>query len=123
MAIVYDLAVFTVARSCLFLLGYNPTVDPQISHVFQSAAMRFGHTLVTSGVYLRNPASEGCTTQNFNLDPHPNPNSPHSEGVRTCNSFWRSPVRHSLHSLNMHTGRSTSHVIQNMSPNLKLIYA
>ena len=33
--------------------GYNPYVNPQISHVFQSAAMRFGHTLVPPGVFKR----------------------------------------------------------------------
>ena len=33
--------------------GYKPNVHPQIMHVFQSAAMRFGHTLVPPGVYRR----------------------------------------------------------------------
>uniref|UniRef100_A0A6A7G5H1 NAD(P)H oxidase (H2O2-forming) n=2 Tax=Hirondellea gigas TaxID=1518452 RepID=A0A6A7G5H1_9CRUS len=67
--------------------GYKVTVNPQISHVFQSAAMRFGHTLVTSGVYLRDKASEGCGTRNYTLHPQ----NHHSAGVRTCNSYWRSP--------------------------------
>ncbi|KAF2359172.1 hypothetical protein FHG87_010072 [Trinorchestia longiramus] len=74
--------------------GYRPTVDPQVSHVFQSAAMRFGHTLVTSGVYLRSKASEGCVTVPYDLSfsRRPEDGGPsHSAGVRTCNSFWRSP--------------------------------
>ena len=34
-------------------LAYNPSVHPGITHVFQSAAMRWGHTLVPPGVYRR----------------------------------------------------------------------
>lgn len=33
--------------------GYNPAINPQVSHIFQSAAMRFGHTIVTPGVWRR----------------------------------------------------------------------
>ena len=33
--------------------GYNPAINPQIAHIFQSAAMRFGHTMVTPGVWRR----------------------------------------------------------------------
>ncbi|XP_071039639.1 dual oxidase 2 [Parasteatoda tepidariorum] len=32
---------------------YDPSIDPSISNVFQSAAMRFGHTMVPRGVYRR----------------------------------------------------------------------
>lgn len=71
-------------------------MDPQVSHVFQTAAMRFGHTLVTSGVHLRDRSSEGCNPRPYVLVPGPG----HHGGIRTCNSFWRSPVSHSLtHSL------------------------
>jgi len=31
------------------LAGYDASVNPQIDHMFQTAAMRFGHTLVLSG--------------------------------------------------------------------------
>ena len=37
----------------LWFAEYDPNVYPQIMHVFQSAAMRFGHTLVPPGVYRR----------------------------------------------------------------------
>jgi len=33
--------------------GYDQNVQPQIAHVFQSAAMRFGHTMVPPGVLRR----------------------------------------------------------------------
>ena len=33
--------------------GYNPSINPQVAHVFQSAAMRFGHTMVTPGIWRR----------------------------------------------------------------------
>ena len=33
--------------------GYKSSVHPGIAHVFQSAAMRWGHTLVPPGVYRR----------------------------------------------------------------------
>lgn len=78
--------------SVVIHVGYKPAVDPQISHAFQSAAMRFGHTLVTSGVYLRHTAKDGCGTVAYSLNPHRQEGADHSAGVRTCNSFWRSPV-------------------------------
>lgn len=57
---------------------YNPSVDPQIDQFFQSAAFRFGHTLVVPGVYLRDYIRNNCTI----LKPF------HKNIVRTCNSFW-----------------------------------
>ncbi|XP_047475214.1 dual oxidase 2-like [Penaeus chinensis] len=71
--------------------GYRPTVDPQVSHIFQSAAMRFGHTLVTSGVYLRDKNGQGCTPLPFELTAPEGSSQRRVVGVRTCNSFWRSP--------------------------------
>lgn len=33
--------------------GYNQAINPQVSHIFQSAAMRWGHTVVTPGIWRR----------------------------------------------------------------------
>ena len=33
--------------------GYNPAINPQVAHIFQSAAMRWGHTMVTPGIWRR----------------------------------------------------------------------
>ena len=33
--------------------GYNPSINPQVPHIFQSAAMRWGHTVVTPGIWRR----------------------------------------------------------------------
>ncbi|KAL3182086.1 hypothetical protein MRX96_010001 [Rhipicephalus microplus] len=68
--------------------GWDSSIDPGIATEFQSAAMRFGHTLVTSGGYRRGYASD-CTVRNvsFEMD-----GQRHSvSGVRTCNSFWNPP--------------------------------
>lgn len=61
-------------------VGYDPSVNPQIDQFFQSAAFRFGHTLVVPGVYLRDYGRNNCSTAVKGW------NRP---AVRTCNSFWR----------------------------------
>lgn len=52
--------------------GYKPDVHPGISHVFQSAAFRFGHTMIPPGLYRRYLNTPRCT-QTHTLPPTPPP--------------------------------------------------
>ncbi|XP_076805586.1 dual oxidase 2-like isoform X1 [Clavelina lepadiformis] len=78
--------------------GYKSAIHPGVTHVFQSAAMRWGHTLVPPGVYRRtgyNETSGTCeflkTTRFTAGDRHDfvavHENKP---GLRTCNTYWNS---------------------------------
>ena len=49
----YFLVDANVITEMLLFIEYKPAVHPAIAHVFQSAAMRFGHTMVTPGVMRR----------------------------------------------------------------------
>lgn len=78
--IVYEWLPSLLGKSLKPYAGYDPSVNPQIDHFFQSAAFRFGHTLVVPGVYLRDYVRKNCTKQFTNWG---------TDYVRTCNAFWR----------------------------------
>ncbi|XP_065202273.1 dual oxidase [Planococcus citri] len=58
--------------------GYKVDVHPGISHVFQTAAFRFGHTLIPPGIYRRDGQ---C---NFRKTPSGSP------ALRLCSHWWDS---------------------------------
>lgn len=56
--------------------GYKPDIHPGISHVFQSAAFRFGHTMIPPGIYKRDRQCEF------------RPTSTGGEALRLCSVWW-----------------------------------
>lgn len=73
--------------------GYKGYIHPGITHEFQSAAMRFGHTLVPPGVMRRNEQCDFRTStmksSGFTEDQGQRyDDALGNHGVRTCNSFW-----------------------------------
>lgn len=60
---------------------YDPSIDPQIDQFFQAVAMRFGHTLVVPGVYVRDYVRNGCKTDFKSVIGQ--------QTIRTCNAYWR----------------------------------
>jgi dual oxidase len=56
--------------------GYKPDVHPGVSHVFQSAAFRFGHTMIPPGLYRRDAQCRFKKT----------PSGFH--GLRLCSTWW-----------------------------------
>ncbi|XP_062620936.1 dual oxidase 2-like [Saccostrea cucullata] len=74
--------------------AYNPNIHPGITTEFQTAAMRYGHTLVTPGLWRRgaktgNQLQQGCNWFPTNLR-LPNPPVQQTHGLRLCNAYWNS---------------------------------
>ncbi|XP_048733941.2 dual oxidase 2-like isoform X2 [Ostrea edulis] len=91
-------------RFCAFN-GYDSEIHPGISQEFQTAAMRFGHTLVTPGIWIRGPTTGNQTRMAHQMDcnwknlPIGIPNQPHRvHAIRLCNAYWnsREPVDNML---------------------------
>jgi len=56
--------------------GYKPDVHPGVSHVFQSAAFRFGHTTIPPGIYRRD---KQCNYKKARSG---------GEALRLCSTWW-----------------------------------
>ncbi|XP_078655544.1 dual oxidase 2-like isoform X2 [Branchiostoma floridae x Branchiostoma belcheri] len=76
--------------------GYSSAIHPGVTHVFQSAAMRWGHTIVPPGVYRRSKVKgDGtCDWRKTSMFTSPHTNGYYFHGVRTCNSYWNSVDPH-----------------------------
>ncbi|XP_041371604.1 dual oxidase 2-like [Gigantopelta aegis] len=69
--------------------GYNPHVHPGVSQEMQTAALRYGHTLVVSVVITRKLESGQCsrTTMPIRVG---GGHQATLEGIRLCQSYWKS---------------------------------
>lgn len=61
--------------------GYNPDTHPGVSHMFQAAAFRFGHTMIPPGIYRRDGKCNYRTT------------AMGYPAMRLCSTWWDSNVR------------------------------
>ncbi|XP_053408593.1 dual oxidase-like isoform X3 [Mercenaria mercenaria] len=57
--------------------GYKSDIYPDVTSIFDAAAMRYILTLIPAGIYQRNSRCEYAIQGKY-------------EGVRLCNSYWRS---------------------------------
>lgn len=69
--------------------GYNPDTHPGISHMFQAAAFRYGHTMIPPGIYRRDGKCNYRTT------------AMGYPAMRLCSTWWDSNVSHSLNGVSI----------------------
>lgn len=60
--------------------GYRQEIHPGVTHVFQSAAFRFGHSLIPPGIYRRDGDCNFKNTSNGD------------KAIRLCATWWDSNV-------------------------------
>lgn len=60
--------------------GYNADTHPGVSHMFQAAAFRFGHTMIPPGIFRRDAK---CNYRNTAMG-YP--------AIRLCSTWWDSNV-------------------------------
>ena len=72
--------------------GYKVDVHPGVSHVFQSSAFRFGHTLIPPGIYRRDETCDFKKTYGG------------KPAWRLCAHWWDSSV--SEHDTFVHTSNT-----------------
>lgn len=60
--------------------GYKQEIHPGITHIFQSAAFRFGHSLIPPGLYRRDPHCNFKKTPMGHL------------AISLCSTWWDSNV-------------------------------
>lgn len=82
--IMYEYLPALMGSSLPAYKGYNQDVHPGISHIFQAAAFRFGHTMIPPGIYRRDSKCNFATT---------NSGFP---AMRLCSTWWDSSVSSEL---------------------------
>lgn len=78
--IMYEYLPTLLGQKLPIYMGYKPDLHPGISHIFQSAAFRFGHTLIPPGIYRRDAKCNYKVTQTGR------------PAVRLCGTWWDSTV-------------------------------
>ncbi|XP_065313288.1 dual oxidase-like isoform X1 [Gordionus sp. m RMFG-2023] len=76
--IVYEYIPALIGEELSTYKGYNSDLYPGISHEFQSTAFRYGHSLIPSGLYLRD---EKCKFRKFG-------HKDKYHALRLCNTWW-----------------------------------
>ncbi|XP_044015108.1 dual oxidase isoform X1 [Aphidius gifuensis] len=76
--IMYEYLPFLLGDKLPAYNGYKSDLHPGISHVFQSAAFRFGHTLIPPGIYRRD---EKCNFRKTRTG---------KQAIRLCTTWWDS---------------------------------